>query len=165
MIDLKTAQAQMERMIGLEFGPRGREQRQEVLSRMCQARTVLILQSAVTAWLDSNPKFPRPAEIAAIITNLNIAHDEAIQTQQRRREWKEAETYARSPRGQAEANRDMIELRALFVQRLETVDARHAEQPQKRRDWVKSRIRKMIEHIDRGANMQALVDEAYHGEF
>lgn len=78
MIDVKDAQAQMERMMQLDFGPRGREQRQEVLRVMCGARTVLIVQSAVTAWLDAaNPKFPKPGELGQIITSLNVMHDEA----------------------------------------------------------------------------------------
>jgi hypothetical protein len=177
MIELKDAQAQMERMMGLEFGPRGREQRQEVLSRMCQARTVLILQGAVTAWLDGNIKFPKPAEIAAIITGLNVRHDEVIETAARRKDWEKSAVYARSPRGKAEAKQDLVELRALFVERLATVDQRHADNPggQRERERIKREITKMIAHIDNGATFQGLIGarvltmppapDDYHGDF
>ena len=78
MIELKEAQAQMQRMMDLEFGPRGREQRAEVLRVMRTARTFLILESAVTSWVDSQPKFPKPAEMRMIIVSLNETHDEKV---------------------------------------------------------------------------------------
>jgi hypothetical protein len=168
MIELKEAQAEMERMMHLEFGPRGREQRQEVLKCICQARTVLILQGAVTSWLEQNPKFPKPAEIRTIIASLNVSHDEAIETQRRREEWAEAKAYAGSPRGRAEAKQDLIDLRALFVQRLASVDERHAanEGGERERERIKGQIRKMIAHIDAGKTIQQIVGaEPYHGEF
>ena len=78
MIELKDAQKQMERMMDLEFGPRGREQRAEVLRVMRTARTFPILESAVTSWVDSQAKFPKPAEMRVIIAALNTAQDEKV---------------------------------------------------------------------------------------
>ena len=77
MIELKDAQAQMNRMIGLKFGPRASQQKVEVLRVMRNARTATILESAVTSWIDSQPDFPKPSEIRAILTGLNAMHDEA----------------------------------------------------------------------------------------
>ena len=78
MIELKDAQEQMNRMIGLKFGPRASQQRQEVLRVMRTARTVLILGGAVTSWIDGQVEFPKPAELRQIIEALNAAHDEAV---------------------------------------------------------------------------------------
>jgi len=76
MIELKNAQEQMNRMIGLKFGPRASQQRGEVLRVIRTARTVLIAEAAITSWIDSQPDFPKPAEIRAIISALNQTHDQ-----------------------------------------------------------------------------------------
>jgi hypothetical protein len=90
MIDLKDAQHQLERMMQLDFGPRGREQRQEVLRLMCQSRTVMICAAAVTSWMDSgNTKFPKPGQLGEIITSLNVQHDQAVESEQRHRDFVE----------------------------------------------------------------------------
>ena len=64
---------------------------------------------------------------------------------------------------------DLIEMRALFVARLATVDQRHADQTEQRREWIKGRILKMIKHIDAGKTFPQLVGQlptdAYHGDF
>ncbi|MGB6193565.1 MAG: hypothetical protein WBF42_13945 [Terracidiphilus sp.] len=172
MIDVKDAQAQMERMMQLDFGPRGREQRQEVLRVMCGARTVLIVQSAVTAWLDAaNPKFPKPGELGQIITSLNVTHDQAMETERRRREWAAAKAAAPAL---SNPERDRKELRALFAQRLATVDERHPDADLRERGRIRKELARMLAHIDGGATLQQLAgvaakpvseNDAYHGEF
>ena len=76
MIELKDAQAQMNRMIGLKFGPKGSQERVEVLRVMRTARTPSILEAGVTSWIDSQPDFPRPSEMRAILSGLNVIDDE-----------------------------------------------------------------------------------------
>lgn len=78
MIDLKHAQEQLNRMRNLNFGPRANQERAEVLRVMQAARTFLILDAAVTSWIDNQADFPKPAEIRSIIASLNEAHDQAV---------------------------------------------------------------------------------------
>lgn len=78
MIELKDAQEQLNRLIGLKFGPRAQKQREEVLRVMRDARTVLILEAALTSWIDTQPDFPKPSEIRSIIASLNEKHDAAV---------------------------------------------------------------------------------------
>ena len=49
MIELKQAQEQMNRIIGLKFGPKAGQERAEVLRVMQAARTFLVLDAAVTS--------------------------------------------------------------------------------------------------------------------
>lgn len=76
MIDLKTAQAQIERMMGLDFGPKGTEQRREVLRVLQTAATTAIAETAVTQWIDTpdQSKFPKPGQLRSLIQPLNESH-------------------------------------------------------------------------------------------
>ena len=62
---------------------------------------------------------------------------------------------------------NMSEMRALFVQRLETVDQRFPNETKAQRDYTRKKLRKMIASIDAGTlNLPQLADqpEGYHGE-
>jgi hypothetical protein len=168
MIEVKFAQEQMTRMIGLAFGPRAQEQRREVLRAMMESRSETILGAAVTSWIDSNPNFPKPAEMRAVIGSLNVSDIEALETRRRREEWAAAKAHSVSLQGQSEAKQDVIDLRSMLVDRLATVDQRHADSwgGDKERSRIKGEIKRMIELIDRGKTVQQIVGaEPYHGEF
>ena len=83
MIDLKHAQEQLNRMRNLNFGPRANQERAEVLRVMQAARTFLVLDAAVSSWIDNQAEFPKPAEIRSIIASLNEAHDQAVYSARR----------------------------------------------------------------------------------
>lgn len=79
MIELKDAQRQLERMIGLKFGPRAAQARTEVLKVLRDSGTVDIAESVVTQWLDARSEFPTPAELRVLLTPLNASWMEARQ--------------------------------------------------------------------------------------
>jgi hypothetical protein len=169
MISRDAAIDQFMRMSGLSFQPKGKG-REELLEAIRTAATSAVAHHCVSTWLESQTAFPKPAEIRALI----VSENERLQSEQRenarRIDWDESERRAKSPEGISQAKQDLIDLRALFVQRLATVDQRHAEQPVKRREWIKKQIEQMIAGIDAGKGYPGLVNQladgdAYHSEW
>jgi hypothetical protein len=172
VIDLKDAQAQMERMMQLDFGPKGREQRQEVLAALCQARTAAICQMAVSDWMGSeNAKFPKPGQIRAIIASLNVTETQVAEDARRSQEWaRDAKLYAGKRREVWEMTAEELDGMANFQSGLPTEKSRRAAAleawrqggPKGLNDWrVATAEKRPIKPIAPTVTFK----DGYHGDF
>lgn len=78
MIDAKYAGEQVARFTGLDFFPQESAARKELVKAAQTAMSEEILFAAVSDWMESSSKCPKPAEIRAFISSRNF------ETQERR---------------------------------------------------------------------------------